>query len=73
MLQSFVPQKAAQDGFPIYFLSNVRLLQTIPPTLAQMQTMLASRSTFVMTAFAATDIYPHTYGLPVVVVLQKIP
>jgi len=74
LLGNFVPQKAAQDGFPSYFLSNVVPVQTIPPNPAQMQTMLASHSgNFVMTAFAATDIYPHTFGIPVVVVLQKIP
>ncbi len=74
LLGNFVPQKAANDGFPPYFVRRVRQVQTIPPTLAQMQTMLTKGSgTFVMTAFAATDIYPHTYELPVVVVLQKIP
>jgi hypothetical protein len=26
-----------------------------------------------MTAFAAADIYPHTFNVPVVVTLQKVP
>ncbi len=74
LLGNFVPQKAANDGFPSYFLSNVVPVQTIPPSPTQMQTMLANGSgNFVMTAFAAADIYPHTFGLPVVVVLQKVP
>jgi hypothetical protein len=74
LLGTFVPQKAARDGFPPYFVRNVVPVQTIPPNPAQMQTTLAKGSgTYVMTAFAAADIYPHTFGLPVVVVLQKIP
>jgi len=74
LLRTFVPQKSARDGFPPYFIQRVVPVQTLPPTAAQMQMMLTNGSgTFVMTAFAATDIYPHTFGLPVVVVLQKIP
>jgi len=74
LLGNFVPQKASSDGFPSYFVRNVVPVQTIPPTLGQMQSMLANGSgNYVMTAFAAADIYPHTFGLPVVVVLQKVP
>lgn len=74
LLGNFVPQKAANDGYPLYFVTNVRPVQYLPPSPAQMQAMLSGGSgNYVMTAFAATDIYPHTFGLPVVVVLQKIP
>ena len=74
LLANFVPQKATADGFPPYFVRNVLPVQTLPPTVAQMQQMLATGSgNYVMSAFAATDIYPHTLQLPVVVVLQKIP
>lgn len=74
LLANFVPQKATADGFPPYFVRNVLPVQTLPPTTAQMQSMLANGSgNYVMTAFAATDIYPHTLQLPVVVVLQKVP
>jgi hypothetical protein len=31
------------------------------------------KGTYIMTAFAATDIYPHTFAVPVVVTLQKAP
>jgi hypothetical protein len=74
LLANFVPQKATSDGFPPYFVRNVLPVQTLPPSAAQMQTMLANGTgNYVMTAFAATDIYPHTLQLPVVVVLQKVP
>ncbi len=74
LLANFVPQKATSDGFPPYFVRNVLPVQTLPPTAAQMQTMLANGTgNYVMTAFAATDIYPHTLQLPIVVVLQKVP
>ncbi len=74
LLANFVPQKATADGFPPYFVRNVLPVQTLPPATAQMQSMLANGSgNYVMTAFAATDIYPHTLQLPVVVVLQKVP
>jgi hypothetical protein len=73
LLANFVPQKMAADGFPPYFVGNVRAAQTLP-TSAQMQTMLANGSgNYVMSAFAATDIYPHTLQPQVVVVLQKVP
>lgn len=74
LLANFVPQKATTDGFPQYFVRNVLPVQTLPPTVTQMQSMLANGSgNYVMSAFAATDIYPHTLQLPVVVVLQKVP
>ncbi|HEX5275048.1 MAG TPA: DUF3084 domain-containing protein [Candidatus Rubrimentiphilum sp.] len=74
LLANFVPQKATSDGFPPYFVSNVKAVQSLPPSAAQMQTMLANGTgNYVLSAFAATDIYPHTLALPVVVVLQKVP
>lgn len=74
LLANFVPQKATTDGFPPYFVSNVRVMQSLPPSTAQMQAMLANGTgNYVLSAFAATDIYPHTLSLPVVVVLQKVP
>ncbi len=74
LLANFVPQKATSDGFPPYFVSNVKPVQSLPPSTAQMQTMLANGTgNYVLSAFAATDIYPHTLQLPVVVVLQKVP
>ncbi len=74
LLANFLPQKATSDGFPPYFVSNVRQIQSFPPSTAQMQTMLANGTgNYVLSAFAAMDIYPHTLALPVVVVLQKVP
>jgi len=74
LLTNFVPQKAISDGFPQYFASSVRPIQSFPPSVTQMQTMLANGTgTYVLSAFAANDIYPHSLGLQVVVVLQKVP
>jgi hypothetical protein len=38
-----------------------------------MRTTLAGGGNYILTAFAATDIYQHTFSVPVVVTLQKAP
>ncbi len=72
LLSNAVPQQMAQRGMPPYFL-RVDVANTLPST-AKMQSMLSSGSgTYIMTAFAATNVYPHTGGVPVLVTLQKKP
>lgn len=72
LLSNWVPQQMAQRGMPPYFL-RVDVTNTLP-SLQKMQSMLADGSgTYIMTAFAATNIFPHTGGVPVVVTLQKAP
>ncbi len=72
LLTNWVPRQMAQRGMPPYFL-RVDVANTLPSP-AKMQAMLSSGSgTYIMTAFAATPIYPHTGGVPVVVTLQKAP
>jgi hypothetical protein len=56
---------------PAYLATNVVPVEVLP-TQQQMESMLSHGSgTFVMTAYAAQDIYPHTAGIPVVVTLTR--
>ncbi len=68
----YVPRQMSLDGMPPYFAGNV-LPQRMLPDADHMRAMLSSGGTYIMTAFAAGDIYPHTFGVPVVVTLQKAP
>jgi hypothetical protein len=72
LLSNGVPQQMAKRGMPPYFL-RVDVANTLP-SIDKMQTMLSGGSgNYIMTAFAAIDVYPHTGGVPVVVTLQKAP
>jgi hypothetical protein len=56
---------------PAYLATNVVPVEVLP-TLQQMDSMLKRGSgSFVMTAYAAQDIYPHTAGIPVIVTLTR--
>ena len=58
---------------PPFIAANV-ITQKAIPDVPRMQQMLSSGSgTYLLTAFAATDIYPHLFGVPVVITLQKAP
>lgn len=73
LLGTYVPREVADNGMPAQFATNVRT-QSLLPDISQMRTMLTSgHGTYILTAFAAGDIYPHTAGVPVVVTLQKAP
>ena len=72
LLGSYVPREILRRGMLPYFASNV-LPEKMLPDLARMRPMLAGGGNFIMTAFAAGDIYQHTFGVPVVVTLQKAP
>lgn len=55
------------------FAANVDVQRMLPEE-REMQRMLRSTSgRYIMTAFAAQDIYQHTFKVPVVVTLQKVP
>jgi hypothetical protein len=72
-LNGYVATQVARAGMPPYFAGDVNAQKTIP-TMAQMQQMVQNgNGTYLMTAFAATDIYPHIFNVPVVVTLQKAP
>lgn len=73
LLETYVPREMAQAGMPPFFAGNVLPQKTLPD-VAEMRKMITSGSgTYLMTAFAAADIYPHTSSVPVVVTLQKAP
>lgn len=72
-LSGHVATQMAAAGMPPYFAAEVQPQKTLP-AMAKMQQMVSSgNGSYLMTAFAATDIYPHTFGVPVVVTLQKAP
>jgi len=70
-LESAVSTVAVNHGMPRFFFGNVLVEQTYPD-LAQMQQSVSSgRGNFALTAFAATDVFTGTGGIPVVVFLQR--
>ncbi len=71
-LQQIVANVARGElHLPPFLANNVQVIQAYP-NAQQMQAMLAKGpGNFVMTAFAADDIYPHTGGVPVVVTLTQ--
>lgn len=73
LLGTWVPREISNAGMPVQFATTVRPQRTLPD-LAEMQKLLGSgNGTYIMTAFASMDIYPHTFYVPVVVTLQKAP
>ncbi len=73
LLTQWVPREMIRFGMPLQFAANV-IPQRSLPDLTEMRRMLVSgKGTYIMTAFASTDIYPHTFSVPVVVTLQKAP
>jgi len=54
------------------FLSDVQPTQLIPDA-QQMQQTLSKPGTYLLTAYAADDYYPHVGGIPIVIVLTAQP
>ena len=71
-IQQYVTATASRLGLPPFLAGNVQVLQLIPE-LPQMQTMVGKSGTYVLTAFAAEDFYPHLGGIPIVIVLAQQP
>lgn len=71
-LQNIVANIAYNEWkLPPFLANNVQVLQVLPDA-QQMATMLAKgKGNYVMTAFAETDIYPHSGGVPIVVTLTQ--
>jgi hypothetical protein len=70
-LLNVVTANARGLGLPRFLADNVQpqFLQT----LAQMQLLIAKPGSYVLTAFAAQDFYPHIGGIPIVIVLTQQP
>ncbi|MBV9270853.1 MAG: DUF3084 domain-containing protein [Candidatus Eremiobacteraeota bacterium] len=72
-LYSRVASVAVDRHMPPYLTGYVVPVRTYP-SADEMQKMLASGSgTYLLTAFAAQDIFPHTGVIPVVLTLAKAP
>jgi hypothetical protein len=73
LLTQWVPREMINFGMPLQFAPNVIPQRTLPD-LTEMRRMLVSgKGNYIMAAFASTDIYPHTFAVPVIVTLQKAP
>ncbi len=71
-LQQYVASTIqSQLKLPPFLAGNVQVV-ALYPSIDMMQTELASgKGNYVMTAFAAEDIYPHVGGIPLVVTLTQ--
>jgi len=73
LLGTYVPREMLRRQMLPNFAGRVQPQQKTFPSLPEMRRMLVGNGTYVMTAFAATDIYQHTFSVPVVVALAKVP
>ena len=69
-LQNYVSITARRLHMPPFLSDIVQPVQLIPD-LAQMQQRIAKPGTYVLTAFAAADFYPHLGAIPIVIVLTQ--
>lgn len=72
LLDTYVPHEMMRRNMLPYSAGNV-LPQRFLPAVATMRTSLAQGGNYILTAFASTDIWQHTFSVPVVVTLQKAP
>jgi hypothetical protein len=71
-LQNYIASEVRRRGLPPFLADNVQALQVIPDA-HQMQSRIAKAGTFLLTAFAADDFYPHNARIPIVIVLTQQP
>jgi hypothetical protein len=69
-LQTYVSLNARRHGLPLFLAESVRPVQLIPGG-ELMQQRVNKPGTYALTAFAATDYYPHLGVLPIVIVLTQ--
>ncbi|MEO9169910.1 MAG: DUF3084 domain-containing protein [Candidatus Baltobacteraceae bacterium] len=67
-LQQYVANAGRAQQLPSYIAQNVQVFGTLPEA-GQMQSMLSHAGKYYLTAYAATDIYPHTGGMPIEIAL----
>ncbi len=70
-LQNNVALAARRLSLPP-FLTGIQAVQLIP-SAPEMQTRIGRSGTYLLTAFAAEDFYPHLGGIPIVIVLTQTP
>lgn len=75
--QHVVDQLSQQKKLPAFLIGTPAVVRWYPSQSEMQKTLATGKGTFVMTAFAAADIYPHTTlqvgALPIVVVLSQQP
>jgi Protein of unknown function (DUF3084) len=71
-LQRAVSAIARQKSLPPFLADSVQT-EALLPDLATMQEMLKKPGSYLLTAYAAEDVYPHLGGIPIVVALAPQP
>lgn len=71
-LQTYIATNVRRHGLPPFLADNVQALQLIPDA-KQMQARISKAGTYLLTAFAADDFYPHNARIPIVIVLTQQP
>jgi hypothetical protein len=71
-LENYVSITARRLHLPP-FLSDILQPMQLIPDAAQMQERISRPGTYLLTAFAAQDFYPHVGGIPIVIVLTQRP
>jgi hypothetical protein len=71
-LENYVSITARRLHLPP-FLSDIFQPMQLIPDAQQMQQRISKPGTYLLTAFAAADFYPHVGGIPIVIVLTQRP
>ena len=71
-LQNYVSVTARRLNLPP-FLSDIFQPMQLIPDAQQMQQQIAKPGTFLLTAYAAEDFYPHVGGIPIIIALTQVP
>ncbi len=71
-LENYVSVTARRLQLPPFLADIFQPLQLIPDA-AQMQERISKPGTYLLTAFAGEDFYPHVGGIPIVIVLTQRP
>jgi Protein of unknown function (DUF3084) len=71
-LENYVASAARRLQLPPFLTEILQPMQLIPEA-PQMQQRISKPGTYLLTAFAAQDFYPHIGGIPIVIVLTQQP
>jgi hypothetical protein len=71
-LENYVALAARRLQLPPFLTDILQPMQLIPDA-TQMQQRISKPGTYLLTAFAAQDFYPHIGGIPIVIVLTQQP
>lgn len=71
-LQNYVSITARRLHLPPFLSETFQPLELIP-SAQQMQARINKPGTYLLTAFAAEDFYPHIGGIPIIIVLTQQP